>query len=92
MIPQMFPISMRQAGMLNDRINFTTIDNRLERVTVPTLVIVAKDDALVNPSHSLYAARNIPGAKLIELESGGHLVIGHPELSKTIVDFLRKYF
>jgi pimeloyl-ACP methyl ester carboxylesterase len=76
-IPSLNPISLRQPGMLNDRINFISIDYSLDQVGAPTLVVNAKDDTLVNPSHSRYAAENIPGAKHIEFESGGHVLMGH---------------
>ena len=57
-IPSMQPISQRQPGMLNDRINFSFLNYSLNKITVPTLVINANDDTLVNPSHSEYAAQN----------------------------------
>lgn len=90
-IPSMNPISPRQPGMLNDRINFVSIDYQLERVSVPTLIINSQDDTLVNPSHSRYAEGNIPDAKHVEFESGGHVLLGHhKEARKAINEFLTR--
>lgn len=69
-------ISQRQPGMLNDRIKFASINYPLEQINVPTLVVHAKDDILVNPSHSLYAAEKIPNATHIEFDTGGRVLWG----------------
>ena len=84
-IPSMNPISQRQPGMLHDRINFILINYSLGLIDVPTLIIHAQDDSLVNPSHSLYAAQNIPGAQHIEFESGGHVLLGHHQDTKSAI-------
>lgn len=83
LIPSMFPISQRQPGMVNDRSNFALINYPLEQISAPTLVIHAKDDTLVSPSHSLYAVQKIPNAKHIEFATGGHLLMGHHQEIKS---------
>ncbi|KCZ72108.1 putative hydrolase or acyltransferase of alpha/beta superfamily [Candidatus Methanoperedens nitroreducens] len=91
-IPAMHPISQRQPGMVNDRTNSASLDYPLDQITVPTLVVHARDDTLVNPSHSQYAARNIPDAKVITLESGGHILMGQHEMIRSeIVKFLEQH-
>ncbi|GAA4612757.1 alpha/beta fold hydrolase [Saccharopolyspora hordei] len=52
-----------------------TIDTRadLPRISVPTLVVATTQDTLVPPHHSRELARAIPGARLVEVESG-HLI------------------
>jgi 2-hydroxy-6-oxonona-2,4-dienedioate hydrolase len=88
-LPSLNPISPRQPSMLNDRINFVSIGYPLEKVSVPTLIVNAKDDTLVNPSHSAYAAQKIPGASHLEFESGGHVLLGHHNDTRSAVtDFL----
>ena len=88
-IPSMNPISQRQPGMLNDRINFVSIDSPLEDIDAPTLVINAWDDTLVNPSHSAYAKENIRNAQHIQFESGGHVLLGrHSATESAIVKFI----
>jgi pimeloyl-ACP methyl ester carboxylesterase len=92
LIPSMYPISQRQPGMLNDGINFPSLDFPLDQITVPTLIIYAKDDTLINPSHSQYAAQKIPNAKVIALESGGHVLIGqHERVGSEITKFLKQH-
>lgn len=89
-IPSMNPISQRQAGMLNDRINSVFLDYHLDEITVPTLIVYARDDTLVNRSHSKFAAQEIPDAKVIALESGGHILMGnHERVRSEIVKFLK---
>jgi aminoacrylate hydrolase len=44
----------------------------LSKIHTPTLVICAKDDILTPPYFSRELARLIPGAKLVELDKGGH--------------------
>lgn len=91
-IPSLNPISPRQPGMVNDRINSVSINYPLDQIDMPTLVIDAQDDTLVNPSHSLYAAENIPNAKHIEFDSGGHVLLGHHQDTKSaVMDFLTQY-
>jgi pimeloyl-ACP methyl ester carboxylesterase len=77
--------------MLNDRINFVSNDYPLDRIDVPTLVIHAKDDTLVTASHSLDAAQNIPNAHHIEFDSGGHILLGHFQDTKSVItNFFRQ--
>jgi 2-hydroxy-6-oxonona-2,4-dienedioate hydrolase len=88
-LPSMHPISQRQVGMVNDRKNFSFLEYSLTQITTPSLIIYARDDTLVSPSHSLYAAREIPNAKLVTLESGGHMLIGHHErVAQEVAGFL----
>ena len=46
----------------------------LSAIRVPTLVIHRTDDALIDVRHSRFAARQIPGARYVELEGGDHLL------------------
>jgi pimeloyl-ACP methyl ester carboxylesterase len=88
-LPSLNPISPRQPGMLNDRVKFVSIDYPLERIEAPTLVVNAKDDTLVNPSHSQYANENIPNSVHIQFDHGGHVLLGqHAEIESAITEFL----
>ena len=88
-VPSLNPISARQPGMLNDRINFVSIDYPIEQIDMPTLVVYARDDTLVNPSHSMYAVEKIPDAHYVEFDSGGHVLLGHHQNTKNaVVSFL----
>lgn len=44
----------------------------LSKIRTPTLVICAKDDILTPPYFSRELTRLIPGARLVELDKGGH--------------------
>ncbi|WP_157183076.1 alpha/beta fold hydrolase [Sciscionella marina] len=47
----------------------------LSQVRAPTLVVVPRDDRLVDPAHSAELAHRIPGARLLEI-GGGHVIVG----------------
>jgi 2-hydroxy-6-oxonona-2,4-dienedioate hydrolase len=64
----------------------------LERITVPTLIISASDDPYNTFISAQYTAQNIPGAKFIGLECGGHLLIEQEEKVRSEVDkFLKQH-
>ena len=87
----MHPISTRLAGTFNDRIRGTNeLGNfAMEQVTVPTLVFHAKDDSLVPFSNGEYTSQKIHNAKFIQLESGGHFLMGqHENIKFEIAEYL----
>jgi pimeloyl-ACP methyl ester carboxylesterase len=45
----------------------------LASINVPTLVLVGADDVLTPPSMAQTLAQGIPGARLVTIESAGHL-------------------
>jgi pimeloyl-ACP methyl ester carboxylesterase len=61
----------------------------LEDIKVPTLVISARDDLFNTLPAAEFAASTIPGSKLIVFDTGGHLLVGHQqEVRKIVNDFL----
>ncbi|MEU4344854.1 alpha/beta hydrolase [Nocardia sp. NPDC023852] len=61
----------------------------LPRVTVPTLVVNATEDLLVDPDNSRYLAAAIPGADYTEIRAGHVLMVEQPDLWRTTIeDFL----
>jgi len=61
----------------------------LESVTVPSLVISARDDLFNTLPAAEFAAGLIPEAKLVIFETGGHLMVGHQrEVHDLVRDFL----
>jgi pimeloyl-ACP methyl ester carboxylesterase len=84
------PLSARFAGI--------NIDSRpdlgerpLEQMTVPTLLITARDDLFNTFPAAEYAARQIPNARLVVYDTGGHLLVGHgEEVRREIATFLRE--
>ena len=76
----MHPVSLRTGGILNERRELTMLDPdvfRLDRITAPTLVIHGTRDTLQPFSHGQHSADNIPGARLVALDHGGHMPVNH---------------
>lgn len=65
--------------------------HRLPEVKVPTLVMIGEKDTLQQP-HALLLIKYIPGAKLIAVSGGGHLLnLTSPvEFRAAVLDFLKK--
>jgi pimeloyl-ACP methyl ester carboxylesterase len=61
----------------------------LEQIRVPTLVIVAKHDPASLQNAGREAARRIPAARLVEIDSDHYLTLREPELlSRLLLEFL----
>ncbi len=75
----LFPLKPRRDGAVFDGFVSNLAADRfpLEQLTVPTLVISAKDDSLAPCRFAAAAAARIPGARLVTIDSGGHLLLGH---------------
>ncbi|GAA4854695.1 alpha/beta fold hydrolase [Pseudonocardia benzenivorans] len=91
--PTALPDGRRRAGYRNDLDRFAEITSlELERITVPTLVVQGTADADLPPEHGWYAARTIPGAELLSLDTGTHLALyTHPDAAAAqthVVEFL----
>jgi pimeloyl-ACP methyl ester carboxylesterase len=84
------PLSHRFRGINID----STPDPRvpLEGITVPTLVISARDDLFNTAPAAEFAASAIPNAKLVLYETGGHLLVGRQQEVRAVVsNFLAKH-
>ncbi len=92
-LQSMHPMSLRQVGIFNDvRNQQNPRDCPLENIAAPTLVIHAVDDSLVSFSHGQHTAQNITGAQFLELESGGHILMGqHERVRSEVEEFLRQH-
>ena len=63
----------------------------LEEITVPVLIVNAVDDPLTLYVNARSMAERIPGAKLVTIESGGHMLLGNEEkIRSEIVAFLEE--
>lgn len=51
-----------------------------EQISTPTLVVSARDDSLASYEDAKHLATLIPGARLLTLETGGHMLLGHGEM------------
>jgi len=64
----------------------------LEEIAVPVLIINAVDDPLALYENAQSMAERIPGAKLVTIESGGHMLLGHEERVRSeIAEFLEQH-
>jgi 2-hydroxy-6-oxonona-2,4-dienedioate hydrolase len=91
LIQMIQPVSQRYEGIKQDADNH---QNRqwiaLEQITAPTIIVDAKD--VVTYPGSKYTAEHIPNAKLVEFETGGHLLIGHgDEAIAAILQFIQMH-
>jgi 2-hydroxy-6-oxonona-2,4-dienedioate hydrolase len=69
------PVSLRLPGV--------GVDGRpkphrlpLETISAPTLIVCARDDSFDTLPRAELAARQIPGARLVAFDTGGHLLVG----------------
>jgi len=64
----------------------------LGEITVPVLIIHAVDDPLARYDNARSMANRIPGARLVTVESGGHMLLGHEERAGSeIREFLEQH-
>ncbi len=82
-----FDIYVSTPGLLNaDKGN----DYPFGSVRAPTLVVSAVDDPLALHENARALADRIPGARLLAVPGGGHMLLGHHEVVKQgITEFLR---
>jgi pimeloyl-ACP methyl ester carboxylesterase len=66
------------------------VDQRLNTIRAPTMVLIGTRDVLIPPPNSFWIAHSIPGAQIREIEGAGHIFwISHPEETLSILtDFL----
>jgi pimeloyl-ACP methyl ester carboxylesterase len=63
-----------QRALLRER---TLLEDALDRIVVPTTVVVGTRDRVVSPKAQRALAERIAGARLIELRGKGHLIPHH---------------
>jgi class 3 adenylate cyclase/predicted alpha/beta hydrolase len=66
----------------------TDVSDILSSIRVPALVIHCKGDTLLPIESGRFLARNIPGAKLIELPGRDHLFFMHEQIGDCIEEFI----
>ena len=88
-IDEMNPVSLRSAGAGFDN-RATMPGERIAAITAPTLIVHAVDDGLQLFHNAEYANENIPNARLVRFEKGGHFVIGieQPMISATVANHI----
>ena len=87
----MLPATSRRDGFLFDMFVSTptlTPAYPFDEISVPTLVVTAADDPLALPDNSRRLAAAIPNARLVEVDRGGHLLVGQAEV---VEDEVRRF-
>jgi pimeloyl-ACP methyl ester carboxylesterase len=74
-----FPLRPRKAGAIFDGFVSNLVADRfpLEELTVPALIVSAVDDPWARHPYAVTAAARIPGARMVTIDRGGHLFLGH---------------
>jgi len=89
------PVTPRAEGALFDMYVSNPDINTgypLEEITVPALIIHAADDPLARYENARSMAERIPGARLVTVESGGHMLLGHEgRIRSEIGEFLKQH-
>jgi pimeloyl-ACP methyl ester carboxylesterase len=90
MIAAFLPVTQRRAGLANEGAAIdpaAAIDPGL--ISVPVLIVHARDDRITPFSTASFTAEHIPGAAFLALPAGGHLLLGHhAQVRQRIADFL----
>ena len=85
MMRRVLPVTPRLPGLKNDaRTRLAALP--LEKIKAPTLIIAARDDLFDTLPAAELMADAIPGARLIVLASGGHLLVGRRIEVAALVD------
>ncbi len=67
---------------------------QIHNIQAPSLILHARDDTLVSFEQGEFTAKNIPGAKLIPMEKGGHLALMfniNAGAREKVLEFLEQY-
>ena len=85
----MHPMSPRYAGTMNDGKMLKDAAIPMDRVMAPTLILHARDDALVSFAHAEKSHRGIAHSRLVAFPTGGHgLISRSTEIRNLIRAFL----
>ncbi len=87
------PVTARAAGVRNEGAAIDPLTlYPIGLVSAPTLIIHAQDDGINPYAIAQGMAEGIPGAELVSLPTGGHLLLGHhAEIRESTRAFLRKH-
>jgi pimeloyl-ACP methyl ester carboxylesterase len=89
MLDFMNPISPRHPGNIHEAQIRPISGEAMSRITVPTIILHAKDDFLVTYDHAEFVHQNIKNSELVTFESGGHALVAELKMiSVRINDFL----
>jgi pimeloyl-ACP methyl ester carboxylesterase len=84
-------VTPRRAGLENDAaVTSAIVRYDLEHIAAPMLAIGVADDLFGTCDSARYTAAHVPGARLLEFASGGHVWVGHhEEVVAAIIAFVK---
>jgi len=89
MIDFMHPMSPRRPGNIHEAEIKPLTGEAMGDISVPTIILHAKDDFLVTFDHADFVHKNIAHSELVTFESGGHALIAETAvINERIRDFL----
>jgi len=72
MLDTMHPMTERYLGTVNDGKMIRREAESTDKISAPTLILHAKDDALVSYHHAEHAHEAIKGSRMVLFDTGGH--------------------
>jgi pimeloyl-ACP methyl ester carboxylesterase len=91
MLDTMHPMSQRHRGTVNDGDMIQREAVSTDNITAPTLVLHAKDDALVSYQHAEHAHHAIQRSRLIAFDTGGHGLLSQMQaVRQSVREFLKQ--
>lgn len=90
LVQTFLPVTDRLPGLANEGAAIDPAASYpLDRITVPTLIVQARDDGINPFPIAEFLARALPQARFLPLETGGHLLLGHKaEVTAAIAEIL----
>ncbi len=91
MLYTMHPMTERYAGTVNDGTMIQREAESTENVSAPTLILHARDDALVSYHHAERAHEAINGSRLVLFDTGGHGLLSQmDQVRQEVNEFLHR--
>ncbi len=91
MLDFMHPMSPRHPGNIHEAEIRPLSGEAMGTISVPTIILHARDDALVTFDHAEFVHKNVNNSELVTFESGGHALIAETvEITERITDFLTR--
>ncbi len=84
-------VSPDNAAKLNEAIDDFDVSDILPRIRVPTLVLHSRNDAVCPYKGGRRFATDIPGARLVTLESDNHILLAHEPAFHKFVEEIRRF-
>jgi pimeloyl-ACP methyl ester carboxylesterase len=91
MLDTMHPMTERYLGTVNDGRMIQHESVSTDHISAPTLILHARDDALVSYHHAEHAHEVIKGSRLLSFNTGGHGLLSRMEaVRQDVKDFLEQ--